>query len=233
MAVARSEAVQPSLWDRLVDDLPGIVTDIEALRKDLTKELGPKADLDALVEDGIAGLRRRSDLEERSYKLAQALILKCAEHSRIQASGVVVTPEVLREAVRRDIEMLFNIERLQADYLLTEEEELTVTSPDTLLDDFPEVRSSVLNFGVPSFSGRKGSDFDKNDLAREIRQVLRNFEPRLRSDTIKVEVSHAEKEGMRIDIDAVLLLSPVPERLRLSTMIDLENGQASTVQGEI
>ncbi len=33
---------------------------------------------------------------------------------------------------------------------------------------------------------------------------------------------------MRIEIDGVLMLSPVPERLRLSTVINLENGKAST-----
>jgi type VI secretion system protein ImpF len=105
---------------------------------------------------------------------------------------------------------------------------LSYSSPEDRLADFPEVRSSVLNFGVPAFSGRKGNDFNKELLARELRKVLARFEPRLKKETIKVEVKIEEKKGMRIEIDGVLLLSPVPERLRLSTMINLESGNAST-----
>ena len=232
MVIARSEAVQPSLWDRLMNDLPGLLTDITALRADLTKQLGEDFDLDVLIEGGLTGLRQRQDLTETTYQLCQALIVKSEERNKLESRGVVVTQDVLREAVRRDIEMLFNIERLEANYLLTQTEEKVITSPSDQLADFPHVRSSVLNFGVPSFSGRKGSDFDKNALARDIKEVLQRYEPRLKSDTIKVQVVFSDKVGMRVDIDAVLLLSPVPERLRLSTTIDMESGRALTTQEE-
>uniref|UniRef100_UPI00356A3FE9 type VI secretion system baseplate subunit TssE n=1 Tax=Puniceibacterium confluentis TaxID=1958944 RepID=UPI00356A3FE9 len=139
---------------------------------------------------------------------------------------------VLREAVRRDIEMLFNIERLEANFLLTDREALDNPSPASLLEAFPEVRSSVVNYGVPSFSGRSGSDFNKDDLAREIKAVLNIYEPRLKRDSVRVRVRTGEKTGMRIDIDGVLLLSPVPERLRLSTSIDMDNGRALTALEE-
>jgi len=233
MAVARSEAVQPSLWDRLLNDLPGLLADIASLREQLKQVLDKDVDIDAIVADGLTSLRKRSDLDEDTYQLCSALIMKSEEKARIESRGVVVTQDVLREAVRRDIEMLFNIERLEADYTLTESEEQTIVTPDDRLASFPEVRSSVVNFGVPSFSGRKGTDFDKDELARELKQVLQNFEPRLKSDSIKVQVGFADKVGMRVDIDAILLLSPVPERLRLSTTIDLESGRASTSQEEV
>lgn len=229
----RSEAAQPSLWDRLVDDLPGMMAEMAALREDLAELLGGEDEVDKIQEGGLAVLRRRSDLDEKTYRLGQTLIQRAAERARIEARGVVVTADVLREAVRRDIEMLFNIERLETTYLLTETEAQRVHSPDDLLADYPEVRTSVVNFGVPAFSGRRGSDFDKDALAREIRSVLTWFEPRLRKDSIKVQVKYAEKVGMRIDIDAILMLSPVPERLRLSTTIDLESGRATTTQEEV
>ena len=38
-----------------------------------------------------------------------------------------------------------------------------------------------------------------------------------------------DKIGLRIDIEGVLLLSPIPERLRLSTSVDLDSGRALTV----
>ncbi|TIS17074.1 MAG: type VI secretion system baseplate subunit TssE, partial [Mesorhizobium sp.] len=37
---AKREAVQPSLWDRLINDLPGLTSEIEGLRRLLEEELG-------------------------------------------------------------------------------------------------------------------------------------------------------------------------------------------------
>ena len=37
---ATREAVQPSLWDRLVNDLPGVASEIAGLRETLARELG-------------------------------------------------------------------------------------------------------------------------------------------------------------------------------------------------
>ncbi|MEM9319497.1 MAG: GPW/gp25 family protein [Pseudomonadota bacterium] len=229
MAIARSEAVQPSLWDRFGNDLPGILTDIAALRAHLGELLGPDEDIDALIAAGKVGLSRRTDIDDATAELCHRLLEKLAERQRIENQGVVVTPALLREAVRRDIEVLFNIERLSADYLLTDTEAQLVETPEELLAEFPQVRRSVLNFGVPSFAGRKGSDFDRDVLAKELRDVLQIFEPRLKSDTIKVRVFFARKEGLKVEVDAMLLMSPVPERLRLSTTIDMDNGHAVTV----
>ena len=233
MEVARSEAVQPSLWDRLKNDLPGLVTEVASLREQLAEELGEDVDLDELVAGGLAGLRRNTTLDEKTYRYVHKLIVASEERARLERRGVVVTPDVLREAVRRDIEMLFNVERLEASYFLTDRELQNHVSPAELMAEFPEVQRSVLNFGVPTFSGRKGSDFDKDALARDLKEVLQNFEPRLKPESIKVRVSFAEKVGLKVDIDAILMLSPVPERLRLSTMIDLESGRATTKQEDV
>ncbi|MEM9496443.1 MAG: type VI secretion system baseplate subunit TssE [Pseudomonadota bacterium] len=173
-------------------------------------------------------MERQDGLTDEQRQKLHVYVAKMAQRHRLEERGIVVDSDTLREAVRRDIEMLFNIERMEADFLLTDHERLTMTSTAEQLEDFPQVRASVLNFGVPSFSGRRGSDFDKDDLEREIRNVLHVFEPRLKKSTVKVKVEINDKTGMRIIIDGILLLSPVPERLRLSTAIDLDNGQAST-----
>jgi type VI secretion system protein ImpF len=233
MDVARSEAVQPSLWDRLQDDLPGLVSEVTSLREALIDELGEDYDLDGLLEGGLSNLRRDTTLGETAYHLANQYLLKSEECRHIESRGVVVTPDVLREAVRRDIEMLFNVERLEANYFLTDRELQDHEDPADMLADFPHVRTSVVNYGVPTFSGRKGSDFDREGLAKSLKEVLQTYEPRLRSDSVKVKVSFAEKVGLRVDIDALLIMSPVAERLRLSTVIDLESGRATTSQGEV
>ncbi|PWJ16559.1 type VI secretion system baseplate subunit TssE [Jannaschia seohaensis] len=226
--VARQEAVQPSLWDRLVDDLPGLLAERGDLHRDLTAILGDAAQVDALVAGGMRAIEARDDLDEATRRLAHRLAAVSVRQRRLEEGGVVVTPDVLREAVRRDIEMLFNVERLEAEFLLTDREHRDRETPAEMLADYPNVRSSVVNYGVPSFSGRSGSDFDKDGLAAEIKKVLAIYEPRLKRDSIRVKVQTGDKTGLRIDIDGILMLSPVPERLRLSTTIDLDSGAAST-----
>ncbi|WP_245706604.1 type VI secretion system baseplate subunit TssE [Ruegeria marina] len=204
------------------------------MRVELARILGNMEDVDRIVAGGPRAIEKRTDLPEKTRLLLHHLQQKLAIRARLEDRGVVVSADVLREAVRRDIEMLFNVERLEADFLMTEREALSVETPAARLAGFPEVRRSVLNYGVPSFAGRmSGTDFDKDELAREIREVLQVFEPRLRRDSVKVKVRVGDKTGMRIDVDGVLLLSPVPERLRLSTTVDLDNGQARTQLEEI
>ena len=48
-SVARHETVQPSLWDRLVDDLPGISAEHDALLRDLTKAIGDAGGVEAMI----------------------------------------------------------------------------------------------------------------------------------------------------------------------------------------
>jgi type VI secretion system protein ImpF len=139
-----------------------------------------------------------------------------------------VSPEVLREAVRRDIEALFNTERLGAVPLLTDAEQAEVELPPDLYD-FPEVRRSVVNYGVPPFAGRSSRDFDREALERELRDLLAAFEPRLRASASKVTVLAGDRaEGLTIEIDGLLIMTPAPERLRLRTVVDLDTGLART-----
>ncbi|RCW88617.1 type VI secretion system baseplate subunit TssE [Paracoccus lutimaris] len=222
------EALQPSLWDRLVDELHDLGAEAAALRRELGKLLDNEQAVETLLAGGAQAIAAESRLDDDARLRAHRLGRILQRQSRLKEGGVVVTSEVLREAVRRDIEMLFNTERLEVAYLLSEHEMLSTQSPDDLLRDYPEIRRSVLNYGVPPFSGRRGSDFDTEALARELKEVLAIFEPRLRRDSIRVTVNTGEATGLRVEIDALLMLTPVPERLRLSTLIDLDNGRATT-----
>lgn len=226
---ARSEAIQPSLWDRLINDMPGLEAEIASLRRDLIKVLGTEEKLDAFLADGTRAVEADETLTDDTKRQIYLLTTNLRRRNALQASGIMVTRDVLREAVRRDIETLFNIERMASDTMMTDHEATKTETPEELLADFPHVRRSVINYGVPSFSGRSGSDFDKNDLARDLKQVLTVFEPRLKPNSIKVLIDLSDKTGMKITVDAVLMLSPTPERLKLSTTIDLDNGAAATM----
>ncbi|HRO14308.1 MAG TPA: GPW/gp25 family protein [Paracoccus sp. (in: a-proteobacteria)] len=228
---ARREAVQPSLWDRLIDDLPGLSAEIARREAALGARLGAER-LEAL----LAGSVRQGLGPEDARDLAALMQLR-NRRMALQERGIFVTPELLREAVRRDIEDLFGVERLEVRYLLSEAERRMAPrgiaggaeDPADMLADFPQVRASVLNYGVPAFAGRRAGDFDREALARELREVLAVFEPRLRRDSIRISVEPGIRIGLRIRIEGLLLMAPVPERLRLLTTIDLDTGVAATV----
>ena len=227
-ARATREAVQPSLWDRLVNDLPGLGSEIGWLRRLLEGEIGAER-LAALTAGGASAIDADEGLTAEQRKSLRRVLEKERRRAELEERGVVVSPAVLREAVRRDIEALFNTERFEATPLLTDAEAAALPDDPPALADFPEARRSVINYGVPSFAGRSSRDFDREALAREIAGILAVFEPRLKPGATKVTVATADKAaGLRIEIDALLIMAPAPERLRLRTMIDLDNGRART-----
>lgn len=228
---SRTEAVQPSLWDRLVDDLPGIVSETDRQRADLVARLGA-AKVEAALSGGARVIEADAGLDADARRDLHLFLTRMARRAFLEERGIVVNATVLREAVRRDIEALFNVERFESGLQLSDLERQGFETPQELIADFPQARRSVLNYGVPSFSGRAMSDFDLAALAKELREVIAVFEPRLKRDSIRVKVAQGDRTGMRIEVDAMLMLSPVPERLRLSTMIDLDNGRATTAVEE-
>ncbi|MEM9756956.1 MAG: type VI secretion system baseplate subunit TssE, partial [Pseudomonadota bacterium] len=173
---------------------------------------------------------------------------KSDEYDRLQAGGLSVSQDDLREAVRRDIEMLFNVERLEAEYDLSELEQGQFAAqygdltdePDgdmprrrvemhaDILDDFPHVRTSVINYGVPPFTGSQGSSIDRHALGRQLRDVLQVYEPRLRPNSIRVSVQPNGRGGLGVKIEAVLMMQPSPEKMWLNTEVDVEKGRATT-----
>ncbi len=224
---SRREAVQPSLWDRLVDDLPGIVSETNRQRADLATRIGSEK-LQTVLSGGARTVQSDPDLDAETRRDLHLFLTQMARRAFLEERGIVVSASVLREAVRRDIEALFNVERFESGLQLSDLERKGFETPEELIANFPHVRRSVINYGVPSFSGRSITDFDLAALARELREVIAVFEPRLKRDSIRVKVAPGDRAGMKIEVDAMLMLSPVPERLRLSTMVDLDNGRATT-----
>jgi type VI secretion system protein ImpF len=224
---ATREAVQPSLWDRLVNDLPGVASEIDGLREALVRELGRER-LEALAAGGARAVEADPALTPAQKERLARLIGQERRRAALEARGIVVSADVLREAVRRDIEALFNTERFESVPLRSPREAEAGPDDPPALADFPEVRRSVVNFGVPAFAGRSARDFDREALARELKAVLAAFEPRLKEGATRVTVSTSDKAGLSIEIDGLLIMSPVPERLRLRTLVDLETGRART-----
>ncbi|ESY73663.1 type VI secretion protein [Mesorhizobium sp. LNHC221B00] len=224
----KREAVQPSFWDRLVNDLPGLASEIDGLRRQLDEELGAER-VEALLGGSARAIDTDDELTPEQRRRLHRLVFQTEYRAEIESRGVVVSARVLREAVRRDIEALFNTERFESIPMLSDAEHEQPLDELPSLADFPEVRRSVVNYGVPSFSGRSSRDFDRDVLAREIRAVLATFEPRLKESATTVNVTLGDKTvGLKIEIDAVLIMAPTPERMRLRTTINLDNGLART-----
>ena len=99
------------------------------------------------------------------------------------------------------------------------------------LDEFPEVQRSVMNFGIPSLSGLGSAGMDLDDLEAAVGRALRNFEPRLSSDTLTVRVVGGEAVNspstLFFEIRGELWARPYPERLFIKTALDIETGALS------
>ena len=122
----------------------------------------------------------------------------------------------LRESVLRDLNWLFNA---------------TQTSDD--LSDYPEVASSVLNYGLPPLSGRTASSVALSDLTRQLRDMLIHFEPRLIPNTVRVYAETSEEMSHNVitfRIEAQLWSQPIPLEIYMRTDMDLESGQTKVVE---
>ena len=127
----------------------------------------------------------------------------------------VVSKSRLRQAVLRDLAWLLNANRLEQ------------------RDEFrgaPLARRSVINFGLPAFSGRAASSVEPVELERAIAAAVRDFEPRILPGTLEVKalVSDSQHEKHNIigaEIHGLLWSQPVPLAMLVRTEIDLETGE--------
>jgi len=78
----------------------------------------------------------------------------------------------LRQSVLRDLNWLLNASNMET------------LQP---LDACPQVASSVLNYGMPSVSGRTTAMLEPDRVAAQIRDAIRRFEPRLSRVHVRVE----------------------------------------------
>ena len=132
------------------------------------------------------------------------------------ARGGSATLSELRKNVLRDLNWLFNTTRL----LKSEE-----------LESWPQVRNSVLNYGLPPLSGVAASGVDVVQFERALKQAILDFEPRILPDSVSVKVlldrqSLDHHNTLSLHIEGLLWAQPVPIELLLRTQLDLESGQS-------
>lgn len=136
-----------------------------------------------------------------------------------------VNLEQYRKAVLRDILFLLNTSNLQA---------------ETIQKHLPEnVRSSTLNYGIPSLSGVNFSDIEWQDAERHIKQAIIDFEPRLDKKSLQIIVNteddddNAMHNKLIIEIKGYLKLNPYPKEFLLRTSMDIETGLFNLLEGGV
>ncbi len=242
------ERLQPALFDRLIDPerlltLYELTFDRARLRKlgMLERDLYGVLDAAGLTSDASAGTSGDEDLLTLCYSAPagriglarlRSLVVKCPgapggvlleELCSIRACNILndtaETPEQrlavgrrLRELVSRDLSLLLNTSSLE-----------TLTD----LQPLPHVRTSVLNFGMPSLIGRMASSVGHDQLARILEGVICRFEPRLTRVRVTPEPPGDDTEVQEISflVDAELWAQPAPYQVVLRTRIDTGSGK--------
>ncbi|MCS6996975.1 MAG: type VI secretion system baseplate subunit TssE [Casimicrobiaceae bacterium] len=166
--------------------------------------------------------RTASGEEERAQLLAPADRLQPALLDRLTddephltsepVTKAVVSKARLKRTVLRDISWLLNT---------------TAHDVHGELKDYPEVRRSVLNYGIPVVSGKSFSEITWNDLERAIREALIVFEPRLLRDSLQIRALSADNplahhNQIEFEIRAELWSVPFPVELLVRSQLDLE-----------
>ena len=125
---------------------------------------------------------------------------------------------LLKNAVRRDLEWLLNSRRI-------------ADAPD---EGFKELNKSVYVYGLPDLSAlTMASTADRNRLVRQVLGTINLFEPRLMNvRLVLVETPDAGKKDVRLRIEAMLRMDPVPEPVTFDTVIELKSGNCHLAGGD-
>lgn len=134
------------------------------------------------------------------------------EKKKEAAERRFLTVDRLRELVKRDLAWLLNSSNLGA----TED-----------LESYPEVQSSVLNYGMPDLTGHNLSNVDVVQLERVVKQAVIDFEPRILRNTVRVQTfasDEMDKNALTFKIEGDLWGQPAPLAIVLKSDFDLESG---------
>jgi type VI secretion system protein ImpF len=121
-----------------------------------------------------------------------------------------------REAVKRDLSWLLNTH---------------ANIEKSGFDQFEEIPSSVVNFGIQNIAGMTASNLSIDDMQYQLTEALQRFEPRIIPETLSVVVTAnpdemSNRRSLSFEIRGALWTQPIPESLFIKTELDLETGKS-------
>lgn len=129
-----------------------------------------------------------------------------------------ITEHDFQRSVQHDLAVLLNTVRFEA---------------GIPLDDHPEARTSILNFGFHDLAHISVDEATVRDFAGDIAAVLKVFEPRLLPGSVEVkrDVRPAEDEfRVRFTISAVLRAKPLNVPVCFVAELERDSGRISVQQ---
>ena len=99
------------------------------------------------------------------------------------------------------------------------------TVPPRMLEQFDEVKTSVLNYGISNVTGISLSHHNALRFEGEIRDAILAFEPRIIAETLSVNIVKEDRQSKNafLEVHAQLWMSPYPEELHLRTSLEVDN----------
>lgn len=129
-------------------------------------------------------------------------------------NGQYMNRQSYRKSVLRDLQWLLNCPSLEA---------------QLHLENFEHVKASVINFGIPSYTGSKFTQSDLKHVADSIKLAVMQYEPRIIANTLEVNIVHDANQYSLCEqplfrIEASLWFEPYPIELVIRALWDSENG---------
>jgi type VI secretion system protein ImpF len=131
---------------------------------------------------------------------------------RRSAGRAAITETGLRKEVLRDLESLLNTVSMES-------------SED--LEDFGEVRKSILNFGCPDIAHRTIDEARLSEIREELEMALVRYEPRLSRESITVSRDDSiDRTELRIryTVHADLFCNPVNVPVEFFADVECDTG---------
>lgn len=140
-----------------------------------------------------------------------SLLERITDRKRDEAGGRRVPwLQRYRDSVLADIEALLNT---------------SCRSSTMEWDQFPEIRRSVLNFGITPISGLTEKQLAEGELERSIATSIQRFEPRIAAGSLIVRKIDSTHNAVSFEIRGQLWGPQVSEEIYIRTQVDLESGR--------
>jgi type VI secretion system lysozyme-like protein len=156
---------------------------------------------------------RKEDARYKPYVLKR--LTDDEPYEKKEVVSAVITEKQVKDDIFRNIEMLF----CSRSHPSLEE-----------LKGYEDLENSVLGYGISDYCGKICDDDDREFLLEHIKKQIRDFEPRLESDSIEVKFANpdaAMRSLLELRISGHIAIEQVNEEVLFISRLDLETGNAS------